>query len=282
LPSALIIAAVWIVFSIVYFGGQFSKFTRYYLPATPFLCLCAAWFLHHLATRSTTSTHTVDDRTSFNRTLPALCLGLTTLWGLAVTSIYARPHPRVAATQWILANVPPGTVVANETAWDDALPAGGSASLENLDLKLYDADNEEKRLHMLDTLDRAQWIFISSQRAWQSIPRVPQKWPLTTEYYRALFDGYLGFEPVKEWANYPQLFGLSVRDEKFEEALSVYDHPRVVLFRKTPEWSRAKAEKILNAGLAAQARDVPLREVYDAGWRPESQEPLPQLPSPRR
>jgi hypothetical protein len=129
LPSALIIAAVWIVFSIVYFGGQFSKFTRYYLPATPFLCLCAAWFLHHLATRSTTSTHTVDDRTSFNRTLPALCLGLTALWGLAVTSIYARPHPRVAATKWIGANVPPGTVVANETAWDDALPAGGSPNL---------------------------------------------------------------------------------------------------------------------------------------------------------
>jgi hypothetical protein len=201
---------------------------------------------------------------------------------LAVTSIYARPHPRVAATQWILANVPPGTVVANETAWDDALPAGGPQGLESLDLKLYDADNEEKRLHLLDTLDRAEWIFVSSQRAWQSIPRVPQKWPLTTEYYRALFDGYLGFEPVKEWANYPQLFGLCVRDEHFEEALSVYDHPRVVLFRKTPQWSRDKAEKILNDGLAAQARDVPLREVYDAGWRPESHGPLPQLPSPQR
>jgi hypothetical protein len=181
------------VFSVVYFGGQFSKFTRYYLPATPFLCLCAAWFLHHLATRSTTSTHTTNNRIPFNRTLPALCLGLTALWGLAVTSIYARPHPRVAATKWIGANVPPGTVVANETAWDDALPAGGSPNLQSLDLKLYDVDNEEKRLHLLDTLERAQWIFVSSQRAWQSIPRVPQKWPLTTEYYRALFDGYLGF-----------------------------------------------------------------------------------------
>ncbi|HEX8235910.1 MAG TPA: glycosyltransferase family 39 protein [Abditibacteriaceae bacterium] len=277
LPPALLIGAVWIVFCVVYFGAQFSKFTRYYLPATPFLCLCAAWLLHHISSRTTAST-----RTTLNRTLPALCLGLTALWGLAVTSIYARPHPRVAATQWIRQNVPPGTVVANETAWDDPLPVGGMQGLEGLDLKLYDIDTEEKRRHLLDTLDRAQWVFISSQRAWQSIPRSPQRWPLTTEYYRALFEGYLGFEPVNEWTNYPQLFGIAVPDEKFEEALSVYDHPRVVLFRKTPEWSRAQAEKILNAGLLARAGDTKLREVYDSGWHPEAQGPLPQLPSPRR
>jgi hypothetical protein len=72
---------------------------------------------------------------------------------------------------------------------------------------------------------------------------VPQRWPVSSEYYRALFDGYLGFEPVKEWTNYPQLFGITMRDEKFEEALSVYDHPRVVLFRKTREWSREQAER---------------------------------------
>jgi hypothetical protein len=119
---------------------------------------------------------------------------------------------------------------------------------QSLDLKLYDVDNEEKRLHLLDTLERAQWIFVSSQRAWQSIPRVPQKWPLTTEYYRALFDGYLGFEPVKEWTNYPQLFGLSCATRKFEEALSVYDHPRVVLFRKTPEWSAPKPKRFSTPG----------------------------------
>jgi 4-amino-4-deoxy-L-arabinose transferase-like glycosyltransferase len=277
LPPSLIIGAVWIVFCVVYFGGQFSKFTRYYLPATPFLCLCAAWLLHHLSSRATTST-----QTTVSRTLPALCLGLTALWGLAVTSIYARPHPRVAATQWITQNVPPGTVVATETAWDDALPLGGPQGLESLDLKLYDVDTEEKRQHLLDALDRAQWIFVSSQRAWQSVPRVPQRWPLTTEYYRALFDGYLGFKPVQQWANYPQLFGIAVPDEHFEEALSVYDHPRVVLFRKTPEWSRVQAEKILNAGLVAKASNTTLRQVYDLGWRPEAQGPLPQLPSPRR
>jgi hypothetical protein len=96
LPPALIIGAIWIIFCIVYFGGQFSKFTRYYLPATPFLCLCAAWLLHHVSSRTTTST-----QIPVSRTMPALCLGLTALWGLAVTSIYARPHPRVAATQWI-------------------------------------------------------------------------------------------------------------------------------------------------------------------------------------
>jgi hypothetical protein len=116
---------------------------------------------------------------------------------------------------------------------------------------------------------------------WGTVPRWPQRWPLTTEYYRALFDGRLGFEPVREFTSYSQLLGLHFADDSFEEALSVYDHPRVVLFRKTAAWSRAKAENILNERLLREVSNVTLAQIRDSRWNPgaSGQLPLPWLPS---
>jgi hypothetical protein len=77
------------------------------------------------------------------------------------------------------------------------------------------------------------------------------------------------------------LLGIRFADDSFEESLTVYDHPRVVLFRKTAAWSRAKAENILNERLLRAVSNASLEQVRDSGWNPEApgQPPLPWLPS---
>ena len=64
-------------------------------------------------------------------------------------------------------------------------------------------------------------------------------------YCQALFSGELGFERVSEFTSYPRIFGIEFPDQTAEEAFSVYDHPRVQIFKKTKNYSPKKTARIL-------------------------------------
>jgi YYY domain-containing protein len=148
-----------------------------------------------------------------------------------------------------------GAAIANEL-FDDPLPfnmdgrvAFGSGPYRGLDLKLYDEDTPEKLEELLDTLDETDYISMSSGRLWQSIPRLPMRYPVTTRYYELLFAGELGFEKVAEFHSYPRLFGIEFNDTLAEEQFTVYDHPKVLIYHKTADYDRAKVEALLTEGI---------------------------------
>lgn len=163
-----------------------------------------------------------------------------------------------------------GAAIANEH-FDDPLPfnmdgriAFGSGQYQGLDLTLYDEDTPEKLAKLLDTLDEADYISMSSGRLWQSIPRLPMRYPVTTRYYELLFDGKLGFEKTAEFHSYPRLFGIEFDDTWAEEQFTVYDHPKVLIYRKTDDYDRARVEAMLTEGVEwdqvahwLNPRDVP-------------------------
>lgn len=252
------VMALWCLVVFGYYGAQYSKFSRYYLAMTPFLALLSAWFLLTIARR-------------YRHPIALTCVAsvplLGILWCAAITSVYTRPHTRLEATRWIWANVPPGTRVATESNWDDRLPIGDVRGLVQLDLNLYEIEKDlnhsnpyRKRDNLLESLDQAEWIFSSSNRVRDTVPLAPQRWPLANEFYRALHAGELGFKLEKKFTSYPQLFGLKFPDDSMEEALTVYDHPHVMLWRKTPDWSRERAARILNKDLCDRADSRPLSE----------------------
>lgn len=282
LPIGLYAAASWTLLVFLYYGRWYSKFSRYYLLATPFLALCAAYallLLWQFAARQNGTKQRPWQLAAWG--VSAGVCGLTTLWACAVTSIYTRPHTRMEASRWIRQNIAPGTPIANETSWDDSLPVSDTGGLKMLNLELYDTDDAQKRQKLLDLLDQTQWLFISSNRVWGTVPRLSHRWPMTTAYYRALFSGQLGFKLTQEFTSYPQLnlpgLHLQFPDVNIEEALTVYDHPRVALFQKTPAWSRAVAERILDPALLAQTDTTPLPELLQQPWRPDENS-LPWLP----
>jgi len=57
-------------------------------------------------------------------------------------------------------------------------------------------------MQLLDNLDSAQWIPLSSPLAWKNIPRWPARFPLTSEYYRAMFGGSKGFALQREFSSF--------------------------------------------------------------------------------
>ncbi len=71
------------------------------------------------------------------------------------------------------------------------------------------------------------------------------RYPALMNYYSSLFDGSLGFTLAAEVTSYPNVLGVQIPDQGAEEAFSVYDHPRVLIFKKTPAYSRQRAEELI-------------------------------------
>lgn len=229
----------WTVLLFLHQGTQWAMTLRYFLPVYGCLCLLAAWLL--LRWRPAAR----------RRWVAWAAVGATALWAIGFVRIYDGPHNRVAASDWIYANVPPGKALGNEH-WDDALPLrmhghdpfGGT--YPGVDLQWYHEDNPAKLEAALDWLDRTDYLILSSNRLSDSIPRLPARYPMTTLYYRALLDGSLGFAPAAVFDRAPGWGGVRLPTELAEEAFSVYDHPRVRIYRKTEAFSREKARRLLD------------------------------------
>ncbi|UCH58908.1 MAG: glycosyltransferase family 39 protein [Anaerolineales bacterium] len=185
-----------------------------------------------------------------------------------------------------------GAAPANETSWDDGLPLRldgqdgyGGIYQTGLNFEMYWDDNQEKYERMVDILDQADYLFISSSRQWGSLPRIPERYPLVAAYYRSLlgcpsehqveqcynvaqpdmFSGELGFELVKVFQSDPTIGALSINDQPSEEAFTVYDHPKVFIFRKSPEYDPARVRAILGAVDLSQVVHVTPKR---AGYQP--------------
>ena len=167
-----------------------------------------------------------------------------------------------------------GTAIANESSWDDGLPLRmdgydpfGGIYEGGLNFEMYWDDNQEKRDRFLNILDQTEYILITSSRQWASTTRVPERYPMTTRYYRELmgcpleitvercyniaqpgtFSGKLGFELIKVFQTHPRIGPLSINDQFAEEAFTVYDHPKVFILRKTEAYDSGHARQILES-----------------------------------
>jgi YYY domain-containing protein len=167
-----------------------------------------------------------------------------------------------------------GAAPANESSWDDGLPLRvegydgyGGIYQPGLNFEMYWDDNSDKYERIVTTLDKSDYIFMSSNRQWATIPRVPERYPLSSTYYRDLlgcpaekdvvwcytvategmFKGNLGFELVKVFDSSPRIGPWVINTQFAEEAFTVYDHPKVMIFRKTADYDPAKVRSILGA-----------------------------------
>jgi hypothetical protein len=180
-------------------------------------------------------------------------VSLTALYALAFHHIYTVPNTRVAASTWIATNIPAGETIANE-AWDDALPTGGpwidpatgsglTGAHRGVTVPVFDPDDGTKLHKLYDSLSSSDYYVLSSPRAWNTIGRLPELFPLMPRFYRELFAGRLGFRPAANFKSEPSLLGIRIDDSSAEEAFWVYDHPPVTIFRRegTMRWQAFRA-----------------------------------------
>jgi YYY domain-containing protein len=246
--SAHLLPWVWMTFTFFCQSIQFVKAMRYILPIYPTMALVGAyglvrlWDWAHGAPRAAT-----PRRQSWLQWLGRVMVGAvvvgTALWALAFTSIYTRPVTRITASRWVNANIPLGSSISFEL-WDDPVPMNVDGRLASDDyvmirMEPYWEDVPEKREMLLGWLAQTDYIIFSSNRLYGSIPRLPQRYPMTTRYYEMLFSGELGYEQIAEFVSRPRLLGLEIADDDADESFTVYDHPKVTIFRKTARFDLA-------------------------------------------
>ncbi len=199
--------------------------------------------------------------------------------GGSVTFTFEKPIPVAANSAYNLSIETDngvvsltGSALANETDYDWGLPFRvdgydpfGGMYRGDLNLQVYWDDNADKLTRFVDTLTQSDYIIIPTNHQYAQITRLPERYPLTTEYYRQLigcptaediircyrvakpgtYHGNLGFELVEVFESYPTLGKLVINDQAAEEAFTFYDHPKVLIFKKSDNFSAAKLQSIL-------------------------------------
>jgi YYY domain-containing protein len=170
-----------------------------------------------------------------------------------------------------------GAAVVNETDYDYGLPfrldgydAFGGIYRGDLNLQVYWDDNEEKLERFVSMLSEADYIFIPTNHQYGQITRLPERYPLTTMYYRELMgcpvgadiiscyheaqpgdhQGRLGFDLVAVFETFPRLdlplLGrIEINDQYAEEAFTFYDHPKVFIFKKNADFDAGQVHATL-------------------------------------
>ena len=244
----------WAVPFLAFNGALYVKFPRYLLPLTPVLAIYGARLLLQIWHRTGLCLRVFTCRLLIRNLLIAFVLAGSVLRCLAFLNLYRFTHPWLAASRWFAVHVPRGAVIAVEQ-WDHPLPVDATG-YDVRELPIFDEDRPEKWSVMEETLAAAEYVVVASRRGYATLARWPERYPRTAAYYRRLFQGELGFEPVACFGRYPRLGPLALVDDpaaglgfslpepcrpeapivsrlgRLDESFVVYDHPQVVVLRR--------------------------------------------------
>lgn len=251
-PFVVFCIIFWVLLLFINQGLQFTHTMRYFLPIYPFIFVLFGLIIQN----------------NFSKKIIYFVASCHIIYATLFLSIYSRPHSRVQASSWIYDNIPIGSNITNEY-WDDPLPLNfpnqSFMDYKNNMLPFYDPDTAEKWNKISPIINNADYIIMSSNRLWGSIPLVPDKYPITTNFYQSIFDENNGFQKLIEINSYPgislpfmkkciyigpsnfpykdkkntwiytdsscQYPGVYLRDDIAEEAFTVYDHPKVLIYK---------------------------------------------------
>ena len=253
----ILLAFFWAYFLTV---GSFAiGFMRYMLPLYPLFCLFGAMYVfatlndvqrlfRRNSARAITSTfgmEMIKSRWSF-----VICYLLFVIvllvWPVSFMHIYSQPNMRVEATNYINQMIPEGETLAVEH-WDDELPLASASNYRVQTLPLYDPDTPEKWTSVDQQLKESDYLIIASNRLYVPLHKLancqkyapPHCYPITDQYYQNLFAGKpvapgVTFKEIKEFVIYPTIpfLNIPINDQGADESFTVYDHPKVMIFKK--------------------------------------------------
>jgi len=231
----LVMIILWVIGYFLYYSIQFAKTMRYLILIYPFLSIFAAFGIREFIRR-----YKILNTRYF-------ILFILLAWSLIFSSIYLQKHTRYQASFWIHQNLPKKSVILAEY-WDDALPMmldgedNKQFTIESMGV--FDPDTPEKWNKIEKQLEQADYYILSSNRAWASVPTIPDKYPRMGQYYKDLFDGKTKYKLIQKFIPFYQSFfpfhPSSWLNNWFDESFTVYDHPSVFIFQNSKKTHDAR------------------------------------------
>lgn len=231
--TLLFYCLIWCLLFFIYQSTRITKTMRYFIILYPFFAIFAAIGIDGLL-------RFIKGKTGNKIILNTYYIILATIllvWPLSFMSIYTKDHSRVEASKFIYKNFPDNSTILTEH-WDDSVPLRmpTDKSFKTKELPVFGEDTTQKWIEMDDLLDQGDYLILSSNRGWGSIPTSPDRYPVMTEFYKNLLADKTSYKKIATFTSYPSLkyLGLPIvfSDDTAEEAFTVYDHPKVIIFQK--------------------------------------------------
>lgn len=244
MPRGLML--LWCALYFLMVGGLVAKSVRYIVPLVPFFALFAGSLgaaLWHCKVRW---------RRLAGMGMVALVWGYGMVHGLAFARVYAMEDSRIQAGRWLQAKVPQHRVIAVERGGFSMLPLLGNERYRPQLMEIntlfgvrgYGTCAAVGR-YLQERLEPAQFIAISPANRQVQFAAVPELYPTVASFYRHLRAGELGFVQVERFKTYPHFLGMDFKDDGAEPSFLGYDHPAVLIFKKTerfaPDWQMWRA-----------------------------------------
>jgi hypothetical protein len=131
-------------------------------------------------------------------------------------------------------------------------------------------DNEAKLQKNLERLAEAEYVTLMSNRVYGVVPRLADRYPLSSVYHQLLMDGSLGYEAVYSDTRIPGMLGIHLLPDsfiwpglqapievsayldqfrglnggRFDESFTVYDQPLVMIFKNVGQKSAAEMREL--------------------------------------
>ena len=271
------IILVWLIPQLIFLESFEVHFTRYLFCLIPFMVLLGARLVISIVDTARQNVVSGNYKKYFegvSRRVPlhrlpsvyvhnvitiSFCafVTLAILPGLAFSSVYLEPHTAIRGSEWLHLNVPSGTKIISDNHWDEFIP--GMERYDVWQFPLYESDGRDKMNELSHNLSKSEYLVFYSYRPFVSALRAEDKYPLSAQYYRFLFEGKLGYELVERFHSYPSLWRISLKDDPYsyvglpepvdslqstdshlhidlgyaDDNVVGYDHPQVLIFRNT-------------------------------------------------
>lgn len=232
--TKIFLILIWVLLFFIYQSTQITKTMRYFIVLYPFFAIFGGIGFVEITKFMQQKIHNKFILNAINIILYTLIL----IWPLSFFSIYTKPHSRIEASTFIYNALPNNSNILSEY-WDDALPLQMPDKNKQFNIKempVFGKDDPAKWTQMRSLLEQGDYIILSSNRGWGSIQAAPERYPLMSNFYADLFSGKLQYKKIATFTSYPSLKYLGIpiefNDDFSEEAFTVYDHPKVMIFKK--------------------------------------------------
>lgn len=222
----ILLSFFWVYFLVI--GKSAVKFMRYFLPLYPLFLMFGGYLVIRI---NGWLRKKVKGAGYFIMVFVFLISVLW--WPFSFIEIYKRANSRITASVVINENIGKGAVLGIEH-WDDRLPVFGQEKYKFIELPMYERETKSKWDYINGVLEKIDYIIIASNRLYRPLMKLNDIYPKTAKYYQDLFSERMGFKKVAEITSYPKVpfLGWEIRDDEADESFTVYDHPKIIIFKK--------------------------------------------------
>jgi hypothetical protein len=230
----LLIIGISLPYAIFHFS-LFVKWTRYMIPLIPFMLIMTMYLLVNI--------NNVIRKKFFRWIFVAFIvfISLTSILNFAsFVTRYFTPDPRILASNWVKENISKEAVILTEPYDLGAIPFNDALPGQVHDFDFYSADNNTIKYdsQLQSRINECDYIIILSNRLYNTRFRLPDKFPITYDFYRELNSNESGFRQIVNFShdngiNYENvdLLNNSLSPSP-DETFDVFDNPTIIIYKK--------------------------------------------------